>query len=147
MRRCARADDLLEWAKVFDNYYGTPRAVVESALEAGRDVLFDIDWQGTQQLAQKMGDDLVRIFILPPTAAALHQRLQTRAQDSDAVVASRMAKASDEISHWAEYDYVLVNDDLDRSDRAIASILNAERLRRARRVGLADFVRGIQAEL
>ncbi len=141
------ADDLLEWAKVFDNYYGTPRAVVESALEAGRDVLFDIDWQGTQQLAQKMGDDLVRIFILPPTAAALQQRLQTRAQDSDAVVASRMAKASDEISHWAEYDYVLVNDDLDRSDRAIASILNAERLRRARRVGLADFVRGIQAEL
>ena len=140
-------DDLLEWARVFDNDYGTPRAAVESALEAGRDVLFDIDWQGTQQLAQKMGDDLVRIFILPPTAAALHQRLRKRAQDSDAVVASRMAKASDEISHWAEYDYVLVNDDLDRSDHAISSILDAERLRRARRVGLADFVRGIQAEL
>ena len=140
-------DKLLEWAKVFDNYYGTPRAAVEEALAAGRDIMFDIDWQGTQQLAEKMEADLVRIFILPPSATALEERLTKRAQDPPDVVAGRMAKASDEISHWAEYDYVLVNDDLERSDRAIAAILNAERLKRVRRVGLSDFVRGLQAGL
>lgn len=140
-------DELLEWAKVFDNYYGTPRAAVEDALAGGRDIMFDIDWQGTQQLAEKMEADLVRIFILPPSAVALEERLTKRAQDPPEVVAGRMAKASDEISHWAEYDYVLVNDDLDSCDRAITAILNAERLKRVRRVGLSDFVRGLQAGL
>lgn len=140
-------DELLESAKVFDNYYGTPRRQVEQALAQGLDILFDIDWQGTQQLMDKMEDDLVRIFVLPPTASALEERLRTRSQDSAEVVAGRMAKASGEISHWAEYDYVLVNDDLDRSDQAIAAILQAERLRRKRQIGLADFVTQLLAEL
>ena len=143
-----RADgELLESAKVFDNFYGTPRRQVEDALSAGRDVLFDIDWQGTQQLEDRMAADLVRIFILPPSAAALEERLKTRAKDPPEVVASRMAKAADEISHWAEYDYVLVNDDVDRCERAIKEILDAERLRRTRQIGLADFVRSLQASL
>ncbi len=140
-------DELLEWAKVFDNYYGTPRGPVEKSLSEGRDVLFDIDWQGTQQLAEKMRSDLVRVFILPPTAAALEQRLTSRAQDPPEVVAGRMARASDEISHWAEYDYVLVNDDLERCGRDVAAILTAERMKRTRRTGLSDFVRGLQAGL
>lgn len=143
-----RADgELLESAKVFDNYYGTPRAEVEAALAAGRDVMFDIDWQGTQQLGAEMDDDLVRIFVLPPSAAALEERLKSRAKDPPEVVARRMAKASGEISHWAEYDYVLVNDDIDRCERAISQILRVERLRRKRQIGLVDFVRSLQAEL
>jgi guanylate kinase len=133
-------DELLEHAKVFGNYYGTPRGPVEEALSAGKDVLFDIDWQGTQQLAQKMGDDLVSIFILPPSTAALEKRLKTRAQDSDEVVAQRMSKASEEISHWREYDYVVINDDVDRCLIEVKSILTAERVRRNRRTGLIDFV-------
>jgi guanylate kinase len=139
--------ELLESAKVFDNYYGTPRTQVETALAAGRDVMFDIDWQGTQQLGAEMDDDLVRIFVLPPSAAALEERLKSRAKDPPEVVARRMAKASGEISHWAEYDYVLVNDDIDRCERAISQILRVERLRRKRQIGLVDFVRSLQAEL
>ncbi|MEH6404241.1 MAG: guanylate kinase [Sneathiella sp.] len=133
-------DELLEHAKVFDNYYGTPRKPVEKALSAGMDILFDIDWQGTQQLAQKAGDDLVSIFVLPPSTHELEKRLKTRALDSDEVVARRMSKASEEISHWAEYDYVVVNDDLERCQAEVAAILRAERVRRFRRSGLISFV-------
>ena len=140
-------DKLLEWAEVFGHYYGTPRKPVETILSQGHDVLFDIDWQGTQQLMAKMGEDVVRIFILPPSAKALGERLKTRAQDSAEVVAQRMQKASAEISHWAEYDYVLVNDKLELCDRALASIVHAERLTRARRSGLTAFVRELRADL
>jgi guanylate kinase len=134
----------LEHAKVFDHQYGTPRAAVEHSLAAGRDVLFDIDWQGTQQLAQSARADLVSVFILPPTIAALEQRLKTRAQDSADVVARRMAKAADEMSHWAEYDYIIVNDDLEVSIQRVRAILLAERLKRHRQVGLAEFVKGLR---
>ena len=135
--------ELLEWAEVFGNYYGTPRKAVDEALAKGRDVLFDIDWQGTQQLAQAMEDDLVRIFILPPSADELQNRLINRAQDTSSVVAKRMAEASREISHWPEYDYVIVNDELEDSLSQVMAILRAERLRRRRRVGLTEFVRGL----
>jgi guanylate kinase len=134
----------LEHAKVFDHQYGTPRAAVEQSLEAGRDVLFDIDWQGTQKLRHSKRDDLVSVFILPPTIAALEQRLKTRAQDSTEVVARRMAKAADEMSHWAEYDYIIVNDDLEVSIQRVRAILLAERLKRYRQVGLAEFVNGLR---
>ncbi|MCC3304863.1 guanylate kinase [Sneathiella sp. HT1-7] len=133
-------DELLEYAKVFNHYYGTPRAPVEKALSEGHDILFDIDWQGTQQLAQKSGDDLVSIFILPPSTAALEKRLKTRAQDSAEVIAQRMSKASEEISHWREYDYVVVNKDVDQCLAEVKAILKAERLRTQRRAGLIDFV-------
>ena len=126
---------------------GTPRAPVEAALAAGRDVIFDIDWQGTQQLAQKARTDLVSVFVLPPTVEALEQRLRARAQDSDAVIAGRMAKAADEMSHWPEYDYVVVNRDLEASIAQVQAILVAERLRRSRQTGLPDFVRSLQARL
>ncbi|MDE2385401.1 MAG: guanylate kinase [Alphaproteobacteria bacterium] len=139
--------ELLEWANVFGNLYGTPRAPVEAALGAGRDVLFDIDWQGTQQLAQAMKDDLVRVFILPPDADTLRTRLISRNQDSSAVIAKRMAEASHEISHWAEYDYVVVNADIDAAHADVLAILTAERLRRRRQTGLTDFVRGLNAKL
>lgn len=143
-----RADDeLLESAEVFGHYYGTPRLPVEQALENGRDVLFDIDWQGASQLAEKMREDLVRIFILPPSAGALEERLKARAQDPADVVAKRMAGASEEISHWEGYEYVLINDDVDRSAHAVSSILHAERLKRQRRTGLFDFVKTLQSEL
>ena len=132
---------LLEWAEVFGNLYGTPKKPVEEALARGRDVLFDIDWQGTQQLAQAMEDDLVRLFILPPSAEELRERLIRRAQDSSTVVAKRMAEASREISHWPEYDYVIVNGDVDTAHAQITAILAAERLRRRRRTGLTNFVR------
>ena len=134
------AGELLEHAQVFGNRYGTPRAPVLDALKAGRDILFDIDWQGTQQIADKMPRDLVRVFILPPSVAELERRLFARAQDSQDVVRERMAKASDEMSHWAEYDYIVINDDLDRSLAQASAILAAERLKRERRVGLSDFV-------
>ncbi|KPF73492.1 guanylate kinase [alpha proteobacterium AAP81b] len=135
-------DELLEWATVFGNRYGTPRAPVEAALHAGRDVLFDIDWQGTQQLQQTdAASDLVRVFILPPDLAELERRLTTRATDADDVIAGRMARARDEISHWGEYDYILINDDADVCLAEIRSILAAERLRRKRQLGLAAFVR------
>jgi guanylate kinase len=135
--------ELLEYAEVFGNFYGTPMKPVEEALLKGRDVLFDIDWQGTQQLAQAMEDDLVRLFILPPSADELQNRLINRAQDVSSVVAKRMAEASREISHWPEYDYVIVNDDLETSHNQVLAILSAERLRRRRRTGLTDFVRGL----
>lgn len=141
------AGGLLEWAEVFGNWYGTPREPVEEALSAGRDVLFDIDWQGTQQLAQVMEDDLVRVFILPPSAEVLRERLIGRQQDSMSVVAKRMAEASSEISHWAEYDYVIVNDDLAHAAGAITAILTAERLKRKRRTGLSAFVRQLTGKL
>lgn len=131
----------LEWATVFSNRYGTPRGPVDTALSLGRDVLFDIDWQGTQQIAQKAQGDLVRVFILPPSMAALEHRLRSRAQDSEEVIQGRMARAADEISHWAEYDYVLVNDDLERCLSQVKTILAAERLKRARQTGLAEFVK------
>jgi guanylate kinase len=145
----AMVDDgeLVEWAEVFGHLYGTPRAPVDTALAAGRDMLFDIDWQGTQQLSQLMADDLVRIFILPPSAEELRRRLINRAQDPMSVVAKRMADASKEISHWPEYDYVIVNSELDAADRAIDAILTAERLKRQRRVGLTGFVRGLLQDL
>jgi len=139
--------ELLEHARVFDHYYGTPRAPVEKSLGAGHDVLFDIDWQGTQQLREAMEGDLVSVFILPPSAAALEERLRRRAQDSDAVIAGRMAKAGDEISHWSEYDYIIVNRDFEASVGQVQAILTAERLRRQRQRGLTEFVRAIQSEL
>jgi len=130
----------LEHAVVFGNLYGTPRAPVEDALARGRDVLFDIDWQGARQIEAAAEKDLVRVFILPPSRAALEDRLRRRAKDPDDVVAQRMAKADDEISHWAEYDYVIVNKDLDRAEHELKAILTAERLRRRRQTGLTGFV-------
>lgn len=139
----AKAGEFLEHATVFDHRYGTPKKAVLTALDAGRDVLFDIDWQGTQQLKEKAGEDLVSVFVLPPSHDELERRLKTRAQDSDDVVAKRMAKAESEISHWAEYDYVIVNRDLPAALAEIKSILAAERLRRSRQIGLSEFVRNI----
>jgi guanylate kinase len=139
-----RENALLEHAIVFDNAYGTPRAPIEAALAAGRDVLFDIDWQGTQELADKMRDDLVTIFILPPTGDELRRRLTMRAADSAEVIAGRMAKAAGEISHYREYDYVVVNADLAQSIAEVRAILTAERLKLDRRTGLTEFVRGLQ---
>jgi guanylate kinase len=137
--------EMLEYAKVFDHYYGTPAAPVMAALGEGRDVLFDIDWQGTQQLADASREDLVSVFILPPSTRDLEKRLLSRAQDSADVVASRMAKASDEISHYREYDYILVNADLDQAVKEVRAILQAERLRRDRQIGLTDFVKRLRA--
>jgi guanylate kinase len=133
--------ELLEHAKVFDHYYGTPKAPVMEYLAQGRDVLFDIDWQGTQQLAQSADEDLASVFILPPSMAELQRRLERRAQDSAAVVAKRMSKAAEEISHWAEYDYIVVNDDPDRCLEDVYAVLRAERIRRQRQTGLLDFVK------
>ena len=138
--------ELLEWAQVFGHRYGTPRAPVEAALVRGCDVMFDIDWQGTQQL-EKAGRDLVSIFVLPPSIPDLERRLRTRAQDSDEVIHARMTKAADEMSHWAEYDYVVINTDIDHAFAQVQSILAAERLKRERQTGLSDFVRRLQAEL
>ncbi|MBL8565526.1 MAG: guanylate kinase [Hyphomicrobiaceae bacterium] len=141
------AGGLLEWAVVFGNYYGTERSQIEAAIARGHDVLFDIDWQGARQLAERMPHDLVRVFILPPSGRALEERLRSRNADSDDIVAKRMAKAADEISHWPEYDYVIVNHDVDESYRALTAILTAERLKRERQTGLSDFVRDIEREL
>ncbi|MGY3446019.1 MULTISPECIES: guanylate kinase [unclassified Bradyrhizobium] len=142
-----KQDELLEWATVFDNLYGTPRAPVEAALSVGQDVLFDIDWQGTQQLHQKSETDVVRVFILPPSAADLEKRLHTRAQDSEEVIRGRMSRASDELSHWAEYDYIVVNQNVDDAFAEVQSILKAERLKRQRRTGLTEFVRDLRRQL
>ena len=136
--------ELLEHAHVFENYYGTPKAPVEDALAAGKDVLFDIDWQGTQQLAQNAPRDLVSIFILPPSTRELERRLHSRAQDPLEVVTQRMAKAADEMSHWREYDYIIVNRDIEESVAAVQAILAAERLKRDRQVGLENFVRALR---
>jgi guanylate kinase len=139
--------ELLEWATVFDNRYGTPRAPVEAALSAGQDVLFDIDWQGTQQLREKARADVVSVFILPPSVADLEKRLQSRAQDSAEVIRRRMSRASHEMSHWAEYDYIVINYDVDAAFAEVQSILKAERLKRERRIGLTTFVRELQRQL
>ena len=138
--RMEAAGDFLEHATVFDHRYGTPKKAVFEALDAGRDILFDIDWQGTQQLKEKAREDLVSVFVLPPSHEELERRLRARAQDTDDVVANRMAKAAAEISHWPEYDYVVVNSDLDRAHAKVRAILEAERARRARLVGVGDFV-------
>ena len=142
-----KSGKLLEWAEVFGHRYGTPRRPVEKALQAGRDVLFDIDWQGTQQLSEKARDDLVSVFILPPTVKDLERRLQRRAQDSREIIGSRMAKAAGEMSHWPEYDYVVVNRDKDEAFAEVKAILAAERLKRERQIGLSSFVRALQAKL
>jgi len=142
-----RRGELLEWAKVFDYYYGTPKQPVDSVLAQGRDVLFDIDWQGTQQLREKAANDLVSIFLLPPSIPDLERRLQTRAQDSADVIHARMAKAADEMSHWAEYDYVVINNDIEIAFAELRAILAAERLKRERQSGLSAFVRDLQAKL
>ena len=142
-----RNGDLLEWAEVFGNGYGTPRRPVEAALAAGQDVLFDIDWQGTQQLREKADRDLVSVFVLPPSIPDLEQRLHSRAQDSDDVIHARMSKAADEMSHWAEYDYVVINKDIDQAFADLRAILAAERLKRERQTGLSHFVRRLQADL
>ena len=136
----AKTGDFLEHAAVFGNHYGTPKEPVVLALARGNDVLFDIDWQGTQQLRQQAGDDLVSIFVLPPSHDELERRLHARAQDEEAVVAARMARAGGEISHWAEYDYVVINDDLDRALEKIRTILAAERMKRGRQTGIPAFV-------
>jgi guanylate kinase len=139
--------ELLESATVFENDYGTPRAPVETALMSGRDVLFDIDWQGAQQLSARVEGDLVKVFVLPPSAEILEERLRSRAQDSEEVVRRRMSKAADEISHWKEYDYVLVNDDVDRCVQDLTAILRVERLREARQTGLALMVQRLRDKL
>ncbi|MBV8392959.1 MAG: guanylate kinase [Alphaproteobacteria bacterium] len=136
--------EFLEHARVFDHYYGTPRAPVDAALRAGRDILFDIDWQGTQQLQEKGRDDLVTVFILPPSTRDLEKRLRTRAQDTPDVVAKRMSKASDEMSHYAEYDYTIINKDIATSLNQLKSILTAERLQRERQLGLSAFVKALR---
>ena len=141
----ARAE-LLEHASVFENCYGTPRRPIELALAAGRDVVGDLDWQGTQQLTQTVRDDLVSVFVLPPSLAALEARLRARAQDSPAVVVARMAKSAEEMSHWSEYDYVIVNRDIGDSVGQVQAIVAAERLRRKRQVGLVDFVDHLRAD-
>lgn len=141
------AGEMLEHAEVFGNFYGSPKAPVEAAMAEGRDTLFDIDWQGGQQIRNSvLGKDVVSIFVLPPSIAELERRLRSRGQDSDAVIAGRMAKSEAEISHWAEYDYVLINDDLDRAEGELKTILAAERMRRERQPGLSEFVRGLNRE-
>ena len=142
-----KSGKLLEWAEVFGYRYGTPRIPVEKALRAGRDVLFDIDWQGTQQLREKARDDLVSVFILPPSVTELQRRLERRAQDSRAIIAGRMAKAAGEMSHWPEYDYVIVNRDKKDAFAEVRAILAAERLKRERQIGLSALVRDLQAKL
>ena len=143
-RLMVNRQELLEHATVFGNLYGTPRAPVENSLAAGQDVLFDIDWQGTQQLREAAREDLVSVFILPPTTQELERRLKARAQDSEEVVAQRMSKAADEMSHYPEYDYIIVNHDIKSSVAQVQAILTAERLRRERQIGLGDFVRGLR---
>ncbi|MDX2324524.1 guanylate kinase [Sinorhizobium medicae] len=139
-------DSLLEWAEVHGNFYGTPRDAVEKAMGEGRDMLFDIDWQGAQQLQEKMAGDVVSIFILPPSMAELQSRLHRRAEDSEEVIATRLANSRAEIEHWREYDYIVVNDDLDRAFSSVRAIVEAERLRRDRRPGLFEFVNGLMTE-
>lgn len=142
--------DMLEHAKVFDHYYGTPRTPVEDALQAGRDVIFDIDWQGTQQLREIASDDVVTVFILPPSRQVLEGRLRNRSRDThetDDQIRHRMSKAAGEISHYAEYDYVIINEDIDQAIAQAQTILEGERLKRRRKKGLSDFVRGLMSGL
>ncbi|MBB4065551.1 guanylate kinase [Gellertiella hungarica] len=144
--RLRDTDALLEWAEVHGNYYGTPREPVEAAMAEGRDMLFDIDWQGALQLQEKMRADVVAIFILPPTMTELQSRLHRRAEDTAEVIATRLNNSRAEIEHWREYDYIIVNDDLQHAYESMRSIVSAERLRRDRRPGLFDFVRGLLEE-
>ncbi len=146
-RTMVENNELLESAEVFGNLYGTPRRPVEDALAAGRDVLFDIDWQGTQQLREKARSDMASIFVLPPSIRELERRLHMRALDDERVIKSRMAKAGDELSHWAEYDYVIINDDIDQALAKVRMVLSAERFKRERQTGLSAFVRRLQSEL
>jgi guanylate kinase len=139
-------DELLEWAEVHGNFYATPRAPAETALSEGRDMLFDIDWQGAEQLREKMRADIVSIFILPPTMRELKGRLRRRAEDTEEVIAARLANSLSEIGHWGDYDYVVINDDLDAAFAQVQAIVTAERLRRDRRPGLFDFVQGLLEE-
>ncbi len=141
------AGEMLEHAEVFGNFYGSPKGPVEAAMQDGRDTLFDIDWQGGQQIRNSaLGRDVVSVFVLPPSIAELDRRLRSRGQDSEEVIAGRMAKSQAEISHWAEYDYVIVNTDIDRAFNELLTILQAERMRRDRQPGLTDFVRGLNRE-
>ena len=144
-QRMVADGEFAEWAPVFDHHYGSPQAPIKAALREGQDVLFDIDWQGTQQLHAAMGEDLVRVFILPPSMKELEHRLHERGTDSDEVIAGRMHRAAGEISHWAEYDYVLINEDMDGCLADVRSILAAERLKRWRQAGLVSFVRDLVA--
>ena len=144
--RMRDSGELLEWAEVHGNFYGTPREPVEQAMAEGRDMLFDIDWQGALQLQEKMKADIVSIFVLPPTMTELQSRLHRRAEDSEEVIATRLANSRAEIAHWREYDYVIVNDDLNTAFEAVQSIVRAERLRRDRRHGMFDFVTGLIEE-
>ncbi len=144
-QRMIRDGEFAEWAPVFDYHYGSPQAPIKAALRDGRDVIFDIDWQGTQQLHAAMGEDLVRVFILPPSMAELDRRLRSRGTDSEEVIASRMQRAAGEISHWAEYDYVLINEDMNECLEEVRAILAAERLKRWRQAGLVGFVRDLVA--
>ncbi len=139
--------EMLEHAKVFNNYYGTPRLPVEQALARGNDVIFDIDWQGTQQLREIAREDLVTVFILPPNSKELERRLRARAQDNEETIRHRMEKAADEMTHYSEYDYVLINNNVDTAIRQAQHILDSERLKRTRIVGLSDFVRGLKEGL
>ena len=141
--RMVEDEEFLEWAEVFGHCYGTPKAQIKAGLKEGQDFLFDIDWQGTQQLYQRMETDVVRVFLLPPSIEALEQRLRARGTDSDEIIAGRMARARAEISHWDGYDYVVINDDIDSCFAQVRGILQSERLRRARQTGLVDFVRGL----
>lgn len=144
-QRMVQAGEFAEWAPVFDHHYGSPAAPIKAALREGQDVIFDIDWQGTQQLHAAMGEDLVRVFILPPSMKELDRRLHERGTDSDDVIVGRMERAAAEISHWAEYDYVLINEDMDECLNEVRSILAAERLKRWRQAGLVSFVRDLVA--
>ena len=139
--------ELLEWAEVHGNYYGTPREPVEKALSEGRDILFDIDWQGTRQLLEKMRDDVVTVFVLPPTAAELKTRLERRAEDSGEIIAQRLHNALEEIAHWQEYDYILVNRDLDKSFARLRSVLTAERLKRVKMLDIENFIEQLLGDL
>jgi len=141
--RMREGGELLEWAEVHGNLYATPRAAVEAALAKGRDVLFDIDWQGTQQLVAAMPEDVVTVFILPPSMKELQARLERRAEDDQRVIANRLANAASEMNHWTEYDYIVINDDLERALNAVRSVLTAERLRRSRQTGMSAFVAGL----
>ena len=141
--RLVEAHEMMEWAKVFGHYYGTPKAQVKQGLREGQDFLFDIDWQGTQQLYQRAEGDVVRVFILPPSLDELHRRLRSRNTDSEEVIAGRMARAQDEISHWDGYDFVVINDNVENCFAKVQQILNSERMRRARQTGLIDYVRDL----
>ena len=140
-------NEFIEHAKVFDNFYGTDKSLVETKINEGKDLLFDIDWQGAQQLREKMREDIVSVFILPPSKKELEIRLKKRGQDTDEVVKQRMSAATSEITHWAEYDYVIINDDLNISVRTVLGILHSERMKRIRQVGLGEFIRTISLDI